>query len=98
MVEQFSPFRSDAEILAELQKPFSLAYVASRLKVPMARVLSVRDAYKTAIVEARLEKGQSIAGICLHLDIVSKYEQMKEWASKHKRTETTNEIPSQSKQ
>ena len=72
-------FPTDAELLAMLQRPFSLSYVAAHFHTSMERVRGIRDAHKTEIVTARLQAGQKIEGVALQLDLVQYYDRLQTW-------------------
>ena len=76
-------FQSDAEVLAELKKPFGLAYSATRLGVSLERIRSVRDAHKTEIIKARVEEHkQDHIQIAFQLEIPDKLESIKQYIDK----------------
>lgn len=77
-------FATDDQILAALKQTHSLSYIAALLHTSMERIRSLRDQHKTAIVQARLDAGQTIEGICFHLELLIYLDRMREW---HKRVQ-----------
>ena len=76
-------FQSDAEVLAELKKPFGLAYSATRIGVSLERIRSVRDAHKTEILKTRVEEHkQGPDQVCFQLELLDKLDSLKQYIDK----------------
>ena len=75
-------FPSETDVVSALQQKNSLSYVAAQLRTSMSRVREIRDRHKSVIVQARLDAGQTLAGVCYQLDLLQYWDRMQEW---HKR-------------
>ena len=77
-------FTTDEEILTRLKEPQSLGYIGVALGTSLGRIRDIRDQHKAEILKTRIEEHkQSIEGIALQLDLIDRYESLKDWYTKH---------------
>lgn len=81
MAKQFS---TDAEVLAALKMPTSLAYAACSIGVSLERARTVLAANKLEVLKERVEVyKQEPAQLAFHLEQLQNLTQIKDWYSKN---------------
>jgi hypothetical protein len=77
------PFATDEQILAELKRPFGLAYSACALGTSLSRARSIRDKYKTEIVRERVQvHKQTAREVAFQLEVIESYDALKQYIDK----------------
>lgn len=80
-------FATDADILAALKEPVSLAYSATKLDTSLTRCREVLGRHKTEVITHRLEKaGQTVEQIAYQLDLIEHIDNLRKWIKNRKPT------------